>query len=124
MIKLKSIIIILILALTIIPHTLCVRLSNGWSRFLKIVNTNDPTNEAKAVFKFSDNVMVYLGCNVYECSYFKSGYTFHLQNQGLCKQKTQLYCQDSTIDLKYLNILRDAAEVREEYSEIKFFDKN
>ncbi len=61
-------------------------------RFLKIVTTKDPHLFAKAVVRFSDNVVIYQGCNVFECSYYKSGYQFHLQNQGLCKQKTQLFC--------------------------------
>ncbi len=69
-----------------------IRISNEWVRFLKVVNTNDPNLYAKAVFRFSDNIVVYFGCNVYECSYYKSGYEFYLQNQGMCQQKTQLYC--------------------------------
>ena len=56
------------------------------------MTTKDPHLFAKAVVRFSDNVVIYQGCNVFECSYFKSGYQFHLQNQGLCKQKTQLFC--------------------------------
>lgn len=84
----KSIIVLLIL----ISVTECIKISNDWVRFLKVANTNDPNLYAKAVFKFSDNVVVYFGCNVYECSYYKSGYQFYLQNQGLCLQRTQLYC--------------------------------
>jgi hypothetical protein len=76
----------------LLSMTDCIRISNDWIRFLKVVNTNDPNLYAKAVFRFSDDVLVYFGCNVYECSYFKSGYEFYLQNQGLCQQRTQLYC--------------------------------
>jgi len=86
-----------------------IKISNDWVRFLKVVNTNDPNLYAKAVFRFSDNVVVYFGCNVYECSYFKSGYEFYLQNQGLCQQRTQLYCEDPTIDKKYLDLMRQSA---------------
>lgn len=85
----KKSIFILLLCITL---TQCIRISNDWVRFLKVANTNDPNLYAKAVFKFSDNVVVYFGCNVYECSYYKSGYQFYLQNQGLCMQRTQLYC--------------------------------
>lgn len=100
-----------------------IRISNDWVRFLKVSNTNDPNLYAKAVFKFSDNIMVYFGCNVYECSYYKSGYEFYLQNQGLCMQRTQYYCEDPTIDKKYLDLMRSASQVREEFSQVKFYDK-
>ena len=99
---------IVLMALLMFCLTESIRISNDWVRFLKVANTNDPNMYAKAVFRFSDNVMVYFGCNVYECSYFKSGYEFYLQNQGLCQQRTQLYCEDPTIDRKYLDILREA----------------
>lgn len=85
----KKTILFLLLFITL---TQCIRISNDWVRFVKVTNTNDPNLYAKAVFKFSDNVVVYFGCNVYECSYYKSGYQFYLQNQGLCMQRTQLYC--------------------------------
>ena len=87
--SIKISIFILLLCITL---TQCIRISNDWVRFLKVAKTNDPNLYAKAVFKFSDNVVVYFGCNVYECSYYKSGYQFYLQNQGLCMQRTQLYC--------------------------------
>ena len=97
-----------ILMLCLIYLTESIRISNDWVRFLKVVNTNDPNLYAKAVFRFSDNIMIYFGCNVYECSYYKSGYEFYLQNQGLCHQKTQLYCEDPTIDKKYLDLMKQA----------------
>lgn len=100
----KNIVILLLL----ISLASCIRISNDWVRFLKVANTNDPNLYAKAVFKFSDNVAIYFGCNVYECSYYKSGYQFYLQNQGLCMQRTQLYCEDPTIDKRYLDLLRSA----------------
>lgn len=103
--NLKTVILIIASLLFI---TQSIRISNDWVRFLKVVNTNDPNLYAKAVFRFSDNVVIYFGCNVYECSYFKSGYEFYLQNQGLCQQKTQLYCEDPTIDKKYLDLMRQA----------------
>lgn len=111
--RFSSLIKIFIVALLLFSLTSSIRISNDWVRFLKVVNTNDPNMYAKAVFRFSDNVMVYFGCNVYECSYFKSGYEFYLQNQGLCQQRTQLYCEDPTIDKKYLDLMRQASEVRE-----------
>lgn len=99
---------VILVLLVIVSLTECIRISNDWVRFLKVTNTNDPNLYAKAVFKFSDNVAVYFGCNVYVCSYYKSGYEFYLQNQGLCEQRTQLYCEDPTIDKRYLDLLRSA----------------
>ena len=100
---------VIVIALFLFCIAESIRISNDWVRFLKVVNTNDPNLYARAVFRFSDNVVVYFGCNVYECSYFKSGYEFYLQNQGLCQQRTQLYCEDPTIDMKYLDLLRGAS---------------
>lgn len=97
---------IILVLIVIISLTQCLRISNDWARFLKVANTNDPNLQAKAIFKFSDNVVVYFGCNLYVCSYYKSGYEFYLQNQGLCEQRTQLYCEDPTIDNRYLDLLR------------------
>ena len=55
----------ILLLLLFITLTQCIRISNDWVRFVKVTNTNDPNLYAKAVFKFSDNVLVYFGCNVY-----------------------------------------------------------
>ena len=77
-----------------------------------MTNSNNVNLNGKAVFKFADNIVLYLGCNVYECSYYKNGYTFYLQNQGLCNQKTQNFCEDNTIDQKYLDLMKKASQVR------------
>jgi hypothetical protein len=119
--SLKHVLVLTLLMLSLVES---IRISNDWVRFLKVVNTNDQNIYAKAVFRFSDNVMVYFGCNVYECSYFKSGYGFYMQNQGLCQQRTQLYCEDPTIDKKYLDLIRQAGQVREEFAQVKFYDKS
>jgi len=106
----RSILVAVTLAICLlVPMTQSIRLSDDWIRWLKVTNTNDPTLSGKIVVKFSNNIMVMMGCNVYECSYYKNGYTFHLQNQGLCNQKTQLYCEDPTIDRVYLDKLNQAA---------------
>ena len=43
----------------------CLRISDEWVRFLKVVDTNDNSLLGKTVFKFSNNILIVLGCNVY-----------------------------------------------------------
>lgn len=56
---------LLIFVFFLIHLTQSIRISNEWVRFLKIKTSKDPNLYAKAVLRFTDNIVIYQGCNVY-----------------------------------------------------------
>lgn len=72
--KITKSVLTLIFFLLIAAEINSLVLSDDWIRYLKVVSTSDPTLYGLATFHFSDNILIAFACNVYECSYKKTGF--------------------------------------------------